>query len=97
VAVQIVLCMVAFFGAFGVIGSAFNGRFWGWGKPAGRWLGIVFNGTMMALTFERVLDEGMLVVWAVCLFAGIGLGLALAARDLKAARNPGQEPTARAD
>ncbi|MFJ3404120.1 hypothetical protein [Promicromonospora sp. NPDC090134] len=94
---QIVLCMVAFFGAFGIIGSALSGRFWGWGKPAGRWLGIIFNGTMMALTFERVLDEGMLVAWAVCLFAGTGLGLAPAARDLKAARHSGQESTDRPD
>ncbi|MFD6447151.1 hypothetical protein ACFWEJ_18735 [Promicromonospora sp. NPDC060204] len=96
-AVQIVLCMVAFFGAFGLIGSAFNGHFWGWGKPAGRWLGIVFNGTMMALTFERVLDEGMLVVWTVLVFAGTGLGIALGVRDLKAARNPAQEPADQAD
>ncbi|MFE7504156.1 hypothetical protein [Promicromonospora sp. NPDC057488] len=96
-AVQIVLCMIAFFGAFGLIGSAFNGRFWGWGKPAGRWLGIAFNGIMMALAVERVLAEGMLVVWAVCLFAGTGLGVALGVRDLKAARNSGPEPTGRAD
>ncbi|MEV0893777.1 hypothetical protein [Promicromonospora sp. NPDC050262] len=93
---QIVLCMVAFFGAFGIIGSALSGRFWGWGKPAGRWLGILFHASTIAVAFERVLDEGMLVVWAVCLIAGTGLGLALAARDLKAARHSGQEPTDRA-
>ena len=93
---QIVLCMIAFFGSFGLIGSAFNGRFWGWGKPAGRWLGIVFNGTMMALAFERVLDEGMLVVWTVMVLAGGGLGIALGVRDLKAARHSGQESMDRA-
>lgn len=89
--------MIAFFGSFGLIGSAFNGHFWGWGKPAGRWLGIVFNGTMMALAFERVLDEGMLVVWTVLVFAGAGLGVALGVRDLKAARHSAQELTDRAD
>ncbi|MFD7023445.1 hypothetical protein [Promicromonospora sukumoe] len=89
--------MIAFFGSFGLVGSAFNGHFWGWGKPAGRWLGIVFNGTMMALAFERVLDEGMLVVWAVLVFAGTGLGIALGVRDLKVARNSAQELTDRAD
>ena len=95
-AVQIVLCMIAFFGSFGLTGSAFNGHFWGWGKPAGRWRGIVFNGTMMALAFERVLDEGMLVVWTVLVFAGTGLGIALGVRDLKVARSSVQEPTDRA-
>ncbi|WP_020018023.1 hypothetical protein [Promicromonospora sukumoe] len=83
---QIALCMVAFFGAFGLIGSAFSGHFWGWGKPAGRWLGILFNASMMVVSFERVLDEGMLVVWTALVFVGAGLGIALGVRDLKAAR-----------
>lgn len=96
-AVQIVLCMVAFSGAFGIIGSAFSGSFWGWGKPAGRWLGILFNASLMVVTFERVLDEGMLVVWTVLVFVGTGLGIALGVRDLKAARNSAQEPTDRVD
>lgn len=94
---QILFCVVAFFGAWGIVGSAFSGRFWGWGKPAGRWLGILFHASMITVVFERVLDDGILVIWTVCLFAGTGLGLALGVRDLKAARHSGQEPTDLAD